>query len=153
MIILCIFNINYILLEISGSHSNIISDSYVFHYGNELISRTGNKEICHFVTANYDQKYPFAVLAALLHGTVAVGISQTWRRWTEGATYIRQGIGPHSSLKCNCDKNICIMRFVCTAIKLSRKSKFSMVFARVIHNSQTSFEFLCVLINRWWLHL
>ena len=60
MIILCIFNINYILLEISGSHSNIISDSYIFHYGNELVSRTGNKEIRHFVTTNYDQKYPFA---------------------------------------------------------------------------------------------
>ena len=60
MIILCIFNINYILLEISGSLSNIISDSYVFHDGNELVSRTGNKEIRHFVTTNYDQKYPFA---------------------------------------------------------------------------------------------
>ena len=60
MIILCIFNINYILLEISGSHSNIISDSYVFHYGNELVSRTGNKEVRYFVTTNYDQKYPFA---------------------------------------------------------------------------------------------
>ena len=60
MIILCIFNINYILLEISGSHSNIISDSYVFRYGNELVSRTGNKGIRHFVTTNYDQKYPFA---------------------------------------------------------------------------------------------
>jgi len=48
------------LLEISGSHSNIISDSYVFHYANELVSRTGNKEIRHFVTTNFDQKYPFA---------------------------------------------------------------------------------------------
>jgi len=53
---------NNILLEISGSHSNIISDSYIFHYGNELVSRTGNNEIRHFVTTNYDQKYPFAVL-------------------------------------------------------------------------------------------
>jgi len=33
----------------------------------------------------------FRVLAALLHGTLVVGISQTLRRWTEGATYIRQG--------------------------------------------------------------
>jgi len=33
----------------------------------------------------------FRVLAALLHGIVVVGISQTLRRWTEGATYIRQG--------------------------------------------------------------
>jgi len=33
----------------------------------------------------------FHVLAALLHGTLVVGISQTLRRWTEGTTYIRQG--------------------------------------------------------------
>jgi len=33
----------------------------------------------------------FCVLAALLHGTMVMGVSQTLRRWTEGATYIRQG--------------------------------------------------------------
>jgi len=33
----------------------------------------------------------FGVLAALLHGTLVVGVSQTLHRWTEGATYIRQG--------------------------------------------------------------
>ena len=33
----------------------------------------------------------FCVLAALLHGTVVVGFSQTLRRSTEGATYIQQG--------------------------------------------------------------
>jgi len=33
----------------------------------------------------------FLVLAALLHGTLVVGVSQTLRRSTEGATYIRQG--------------------------------------------------------------
>jgi len=33
----------------------------------------------------------FRVLAALLHDTPVVGVSQTLRRWTEGATYIRQG--------------------------------------------------------------
>jgi len=33
----------------------------------------------------------FGVLAALLHGTLVVGVSQTLRRWTEGATYVRQG--------------------------------------------------------------
>jgi len=31
------------------------------------------------------------VLAALLHGILVVGVSQTLRRGTEGATYIRQG--------------------------------------------------------------
>jgi len=33
----------------------------------------------------------FRVLAVLLHGTLVVGVNQTLRRWTEGATYIRQG--------------------------------------------------------------
>jgi len=33
----------------------------------------------------------FRVLAALLHVTLVVGVSQTWRRCTQEATYIRQG--------------------------------------------------------------
>jgi len=33
----------------------------------------------------------FRILAALLHGIPVLGVSQTWGRWTEGATYIRQG--------------------------------------------------------------
>ena len=33
----------------------------------------------------------FRVLAALLHGILVVGVSQTLQHWTEGATYIRQG--------------------------------------------------------------
>jgi len=42
----------------------------------------------------------FRVLAALLHGTLVVGDSQTMRRWTEGATIfgraaITLGIRPH----------------------------------------------------------
>ena len=33
----------------------------------------------------------FRVLASLLHSTLVVGVSQTLRSWTEGATYTRQG--------------------------------------------------------------
>ena len=33
----------------------------------------------------------FRVLAALLHGTLVVGVSQTLRRWTDDANCIRQG--------------------------------------------------------------
>ena len=33
----------------------------------------------------------FRVLAALLHGIPVLGVRQTLWRWTEGATYIRQG--------------------------------------------------------------
>jgi len=32
----------------------------------------------------------FRVLAALLHGSQVVSVSQTLRRWTEGATYVWQ---------------------------------------------------------------
>jgi len=54
----------------------------------------------------------FRVLAALLHGTVVVGVSQTLRRWTEGATYIRQS-GHHvghwpTFLVCFCFANATI---------------------------------------------
>jgi len=31
----------------------------------------------------------YRVLATLLHGSQVVGVSQTLRRWTEGATYVR----------------------------------------------------------------
>jgi len=33
----------------------------------------------------------FRVLAALLHGSQVVSVSRTLRRWTEGATSVRQG--------------------------------------------------------------
>jgi len=39
-------------------------------------------------TANFNG---FRVYAALLHGTLVVGVSQTLWRWIEGTTYIRQG--------------------------------------------------------------
>jgi len=41
-----------------------------------------------FKSANFNG---FRALAALLHGTVVVGVSQTLRRWTEGTTCIRRG--------------------------------------------------------------
>jgi len=52
-------------------------------------------EICWRVWGTPANFNGFRVLAALLHGTLAVGVGQTLRRWTEGATYIRQG-GHHA---------------------------------------------------------
>ena len=52
-------------------------------------------EICWRVWCTPANFNGFRVLAALLHDTLVVGISQTLRRWTESATYIRQG--DHSS--------------------------------------------------------
>ena len=58
-------------------------------------------EICWRVWGTPANFNVFHVLTVLLHGTLVVGISQTLRHWTEGATYIRQGghhVG-HSSCK------------------------------------------------------
>ena len=48
-------------------------------------------EIVSLVWGNPGNFNGFRVLAALLHGTLVVGVRQTLRRWTEGTTYIRQG--------------------------------------------------------------
>jgi len=48
-------------------------------------------EICCRVLGTPANFNGFRVLAALLHGTLIVGVSQTLLRWTEVATYIRQG--------------------------------------------------------------
>jgi len=48
-------------------------------------------EICWRVWGTPANFNGFHVLAALLHGTLVVGVSQTLPRWTENATYIRQG--------------------------------------------------------------
>ena len=48
-------------------------------------------EICWRVWGTPANFNGFLVLAALLHGTLVVGVNQTLRRWTEGATYIRHG--------------------------------------------------------------
>ena len=58
-------------------------------------------EICWRVWGTPSNFNGFRVLAALLHGTLAVGVSQTLRRSTEGATHIfgraaiTLGTGPH----------------------------------------------------------
>ena len=48
-------------------------------------------EICWWVWGTPTNFNGFCVWAVLLHGTLVVGVSQTLRHWTEGATYIRQG--------------------------------------------------------------
>jgi len=48
-------------------------------------------DICWRVWGIHANFNGFRVLAALLHGIPVLGVSQTLRGWTEGATYIRQG--------------------------------------------------------------
>ena len=48
-------------------------------------------EILSLIWGTPDNFNGFRILAALLHGTLVMGVSQTLRRSTQGATYIRQG--------------------------------------------------------------
>jgi len=48
-------------------------------------------EICWRVWGTPANFNGFSVFAALLHGTLVVGVSQTLRRWTEGATIYSAG--------------------------------------------------------------
>jgi len=48
-------------------------------------------EICWRVWGTNANFNGFRVLASLLHGSIVLGVSQILRRWTQGATYIRQG--------------------------------------------------------------
>jgi len=48
------------------------------------------REFCQLQSSLCVQVLHSPILATLLHGTRVVGVSQTLRRWAEGATYIRQ---------------------------------------------------------------
>jgi len=43
---------------------NFFGDSYILHYGNDIVSRTGNKEIRHFLTTINKRKNPLTATAA-----------------------------------------------------------------------------------------
>jgi len=80
------------LRHLSTIGKKLVKQQYLLHmspqYG-ELWPTNGYDRLAGLGTPSYFNGY--RVLAALLHGTLLVGVSQTLRRWTEGVTYIRQG--------------------------------------------------------------
>jgi len=68
----------------------------------------------------------FGVLAALLHGILVMGVSQTLRRRTEGATYFRQG-GHHVGHQAH----ILVIHRLQTFLFLSRFLRFLTFLANV----------------------
>jgi len=71
------------------NRKKLVKQQYLLHMSGLLPA-----EICWRVWGTRANFNGFRVLAALLHGTLLVGISQSLRCWTESATYIRQG-APH----------------------------------------------------------
>jgi len=87
------------LRHVSTIGKKLVKQQYLLHMSScPLMAQIGSTGVWR-TSANFNR---FCILAALLHGTLAVGVSQTLRHWTDGATYIRQGghhVGhwPHSS--------------------------------------------------------
>jgi len=81
------------LRHIWRSEKNLLSSHISSTYSHNMVNfgRPLAAEIGPLVWDTPANFYGFRVLAALLHGTVVMGVIQTSRRWTEGATYIRQG--------------------------------------------------------------
>jgi len=74
------------------SEKNLVKQQYVLHMPHNMVNfGTLAAEIRWRVWGTPANFNVFRVLTALMHGTLVVGVSQTLRRWTEGATYIRQG--------------------------------------------------------------
>jgi len=80
------------LRHISTIGKNLLNSniSYICPHNMVNVGRLA-AEICWRVWGTPGNVNRFHVLAALLHGTVVVGVGQTLRHSTEGATYIWQG--------------------------------------------------------------
>jgi len=80
------------LRHISTIGKKLVKQQYLLHVYSqydELRPTSGwDRFISWGTPANFNG---FCALAALLHGTLVLGISQTLRRWAEGATYVWQG--------------------------------------------------------------
>ena len=88
------------------NQKKIVKQQYLLHMSHNMLNFGPlTAEICWQVwgtPANFNE---FRVLAALLNGTLVVGISQTLWQWTEAPPIfsraaIMLGIGPHSSSIC-----------------------------------------------------
>jgi len=69
-------------------------------------------------------------LGALLHGTLVGGVSQTSWRWTDGATYIRQGghhVGHRSTFLVTC-----VLRLICFWCTYDVKGSCTVILLTVI---------------------
>jgi len=79
------------LRHVSTIGKNLLSSNISSTCPHNMVNFGPAAEIVSLVWGTPANSNGFRVLAALLHGSLVVGVSQTLRRWTEGAAYIRQG--------------------------------------------------------------
>ena len=74
------------------AEKELVKQQYLLHMPDDIVNFGPlAAEIGSVVWDNRANFNGFRVLAALLHGTLVVGVSQTLWRSAEGAAYIRQG--------------------------------------------------------------
>jgi len=74
------------------NHKKLVKQQYLLHMSSQYGELRPNGGWDRFGSLGHPANFnSFRVLAALLHGTPVLVISQTLRHWTEGATYVRQG--------------------------------------------------------------
>jgi len=75
-----------------NNQKKLVKQQYLLHMSPQYGELRPTSGWDRFVSLGHPCKFNrFRILAALLHGTLVVGISQTLWRWTEGAIYTRQG--------------------------------------------------------------
>jgi len=78
--------------NIDNRKKNLLSSTISYRRPHNMVNfgllRAEIHPIVWGTSANFNR---FGVLAALLHGSQLVSVSQTLQRWTECATYVRQG--------------------------------------------------------------
>jgi len=80
------------LRHLSTIGKKLVKQQYLLHMSHNMANLGPlAAEICWRVCGTPTNFNWFRAWAALLHGTLVVGVSQTLWRWTEGAIYIRQG--------------------------------------------------------------
>jgi len=78
--------------HIHNRKKKLVKQQYLLHMSSQYGELRPTSDWDRFVSLGTPGNFNgFHVLAALLHGTLVVGVSQTLRRWTEGTTYIWQG--------------------------------------------------------------
>jgi len=80
------------LRHVSTIGKKLVKQRYLLHMSHNMVNfGLLTAEICWRVWGTPANFNGFRIVEALLLGNLVVGVSQTLRRWTEGATYIRQG--------------------------------------------------------------
>ena len=83
---------HYLKARIDNQKKKLVKQQWLFHMSSQYGELRPTNGWDWFTSVGTSANFSgFRVLAALLHVTPVVGVSQNLWRWTQGVTYIRQG--------------------------------------------------------------